>query len=250
MVHYAGVACDMDAIMSIADRHGLIVVEDAAQAIDSYYKGRPLGSIGHLGAFSFHETKNVISGEGGLITVNDELYFHRAEIVREKGTNRSAYFRGEVDKYGWVEIGSSFLPSEMIAAYLYGQLENLDSIQNRRKEIWSRYSTNLAINLKGKGVSLPEIPQWATNNAHMFYLVTSGIDQRTRLIEHLRNSNISAVFHYLSLHNSPYFKKYHDGRTLPNSDHFTDSLVRLPLYYEMTNDDVDKVSEEVISFLK
>jgi dTDP-4-amino-4,6-dideoxygalactose transaminase len=250
VVHYAGVACDMDAIMSIADRHNLIVVEDAAQAIDSYYKGRPLGSIGHLGAFSFHETKNVISGEGGLITVNNERYFHRAEIVREKGTNRSAYFRGEVDKYGWVELGSSFLPSEMIAAYLYGQLENLDSIQNRRKEIWSRYWTNLAINLQGKGVSLPEIPQWATNNAHMFYLVTSGIDQRTRLIEHLRNSNISAVFHYLSLHSSPYFKKYHDGRALPNSDRFTDSLVRLPLYYEMTNEDVDKVSEEVISFLK
>jgi len=247
VVHYAGIACDMDPIIEIAKRYDITVVEDAAQAIDSYYKDRPLGGIGQLGAFSFHETKNIISGEGGMLIVNDEKYNKRAEIIREKGTNRSAYFRGEIDKYGWVDIGSSFLPSDIIAAYLYAQLENIDLIQLRRKEIWARYWGHLSAELPKFGVSLPKIPEWATNNAHMFYMVMSNLDQRNALISDLRKSEISAVFHYLSLHSSPYFKSFHDGRSLPNSDRFTDCLVRLPLFYEMTNSEVDRVAEAVIN---
>lgn len=247
VVHYAGIACDMDSLMTVANRHGIAVVEDAAQAIDSYYKGRALGGIGHLGAFSFHETKNIISGEGGLLTVNDSKYSGRAEIIREKGTNRSSFFRGEVDKYGWVDLGSSFLPSDIIAAYLYAQLENMETIQTRRKAIWSRYWNHLSSELPKFGVLLPNVPEWATNNAHMFFLVMRDLEQRTSLINALRKSDILAVFHYLSLHSSPYFQTRHDGRALPNSDHFTNCLVRLPLYYEMTDAEVDKVAEAVIS---
>jgi len=247
VVHYAGIACDMDTLMAVANRHGIAVVEDAAQAIDSYYKGRALGGIGHLGAFSFHETKNIISGEGGLLAINDGQYAGRAEIIREKGTNRSAFFRGDVDKYGWVDVGSSFLPSDIIAAYLYAQLENMDIIQLRRKIIWMRYWEHFSSKLPKFGVQLPKIPEWATNNAHMFYLVMHDLEQRTALIAALRKSDIHAVFHYLSLHSSPYFQARHDGRTLPNSDHFTDCLVRLPLYYEMSDDQVDRVAEAVIS---
>lgn len=249
VVHYAGVACNLGPLMELANRCGVAVVEDAAQAIDSYYEGRPLGGIGHLGAFSFHETKNVISGEGGLLAVNDTQYANRAEIIREKGTNRSAFFRGDVDKYGWVDLGSSFLPSDIIAAYLFAQLENIEVIQLRRKAIWHRYWDHFSKVLPNFGVQLPFVPSWATNNAHMFYLVTSNLQQRSALIAHLRASNIYAVFHYLSLHSSPYFKNLHDGRALPNSDRFTDCLVRLPLYYEMTNDQVDQVAEAVIHSL-
>lgn len=247
VVHYAGVACDMDSVMALANRHGLVVVEDAAQAIDSYYKGRALGGIGHLGAFSFHETKNVISGEGGLLTVNDAQYSARAEIIREKGTNRSAFFRGEVDKYGWVDVGSSFLPSDIIAAYLYAQLEYMNTIQLRRKAIWSRYWNLLSSELPNYGVQLPRVPEWATNNAHMFYLVMHDLKQRTKLIEDLRKSDIHAVFHYLSLHSSRYFQTRHDGRALPHSDRFSNCLVRLPLYYEMTDSEVDQVAQAVIA---
>lgn len=250
VVHYAGVACDMDRIMEIANRYGIAVVEDAAQAVDSYYKGRSLGGIGHLGAFSFHETKNVISGEGGLLTINDAQYAARAEIIREKGTNRSAFFRGEVDKYGWVDIGSSFLPSDIIAAYLYAQLENIDAIQLRRNEIWSRYWSLLSSELPKFGVQLPTIPIWATNNAHMFYLVCRNLQQRTKLILALKEAGILSVFHYLSLHNSPYFQSQHDGRPMPNSDHYTDCLVRLPMFYELSNCEIDEVSARIIQFLK
>ncbi len=246
VVHYAGVACDMDPILSIAAEHGIVVVEDAAQAIDSYYRGRPLGTLGELGAFSFHETKNVISGEGGLLSINHPRHAARAEIIREKGTNRSSFFRGEVDKYGWVDIGSSFLPSDIVAAYLYAQLENLETIQARRKAIWNRYASHFSEVLPRYGVSLPKVPDWATNNAHMFYLMTRNLAQRGSLIGNLREQGIQAVFHYLSLHASPFFKQRHDGRLLPNSDRFTDCLVRLPLYYEMSDSDVDRVSEEVI----
>lgn len=249
VVHYAGVACDMDRVMKIANRHGIAVVEDAAQAIDSYYKGRALGGIGHLGAFSFHETKNIISGEGGLLSVNDNAYSARAEIIREKGTNRSAFFRGEIDKYGWVDIGSSFLPSDIIAAYLYAQLENLDEIQSRRKAIWSRYWHNLSTTLPRFGVQLPTLPEWATNNAHMFYLVCHSLRQRTGLIAALKEAGVLAVFHYLSLHNSPYFQSQHDGRSLPNSDRFSDCLVRLPIYYELTDDQVDYISDHIVKHL-
>lgn len=237
-VHYAGVACDMDQIMEIANQHGLLVVEDAAQAIDSFYKGRPLGSIGHLAAFSFHETKNIISGEGGLLVINDERFVRRAEIIWEKGTNRAEFFRGEVNKYGWCDTGSSFLPSEIIAAFLWAQLEQLDTIQNKRKALWSQYYTLLKP-LADKGMfRLPDIPDYATNNAHMFYLVCNSIEERTALIKKLKENGIQAVFHYLSLHSSPYYLDKHDGRELPNCDRYADCLVRLPLFFDLNYDEL------------
>lgn len=248
-VHYAGVACDMDKIMAIADKYNLLVVEDAAQSIDSYYKGRPLGSIGHLAAFSFHETKNVISGEGGLLAINDERFIRRSEIIWEKGTNRSEFFRGEVNKYGWVDTGSSFLPSEIISAFLYAQLENMDMIQNRRKAIWEQYYAGLK-GLADKGYfCLPDLPDYATNNAHMFYLVCRSIDERSALIKHLKDNGVGAVFHYLSLHLSDYYKNnYKNIPELPNCDRFADCLVRLPMYYELQSEEVDKVIGLIVDF--
>lgn len=248
VVHYAGVACDMDAIMAIANQHNIPVVEDAAQAIDGYYKGKPLGSIGTFGAFSFHETKNIIAGEGGLLTINDEQYIHRAEIIREKGTNRSSFFRGEVAKYGWVDIGSSFLPSDIIAAYLYAQLENINEIQARRKAIWQRYYDNLDASLKNTCIVLPYVNESSTNNAHMFYLVCDSLVQRTALIQHLKDNGIHAVFHYLSLHSSEYYKSKKTDYTLINSDLFTDSLIRLPLYYELSDEQVDFICNAISEF--
>ena len=233
-VHYAGVACDMDRIMEIANRHNLIVVEDAAQAIDSYYKGKPLGSIGHLSVFSFHETKNIIAGEGGMLCINDERFIRRAEIIWEKGTNRAEFFRGEVNKYGWVDTGSSFLPSEVIAAFLWAQLEHLDDIQSRRKHLWELYQSQLS-NVNDQ---LPNIPDYATNNAHMFYLVCNSLEERTALIKHLKDNGVLAVFHYLSLHSSPYYLDKHDGRALPECDRYADCLVRLPMYYDLQDEEV------------
>lgn len=246
-VHYAGVACDMDKIMSIAKKHNLFVIEDAAQAIDSQYKGKPLGSIGHLATFSFHETKNIISGEGGLLAINDEQFMDRAEIIWEKGTNRAAFWRGEVDKYNWVDVGSSFLPSEIVAAFLWAQLENLEEIQKKRKEIWNLYLEKLKGNLNFK---TPLIPDYATNNAHMFYLVCKSIEDRDQLINNLNLNNISAVFHYISLHKSPYFKNQYKGGELINSDTFSNYLVRLPLFYELTEIDINEISFKIISFYK
>jgi dTDP-4-amino-4,6-dideoxygalactose transaminase len=246
-VHYAGVACDMDKIMQIAEKHNLFVVEDAAQAIDSYYKGKPLGSIGHLSAFSFHETKNIISGEGGMLVINEERFLHRAEIIREKGTNRSSFFRGEVDKYGWVDIGSSFLPSDIIAAFLFAQLENLMAIQDRRKEIWNLYDKHLKV-LNEKEIRTPFVPDYASNNAHMYYLVCRSFEERTKLIAHLKENNVHAVFHYLSLHSSPFYKDKHDGRKLPDTDQYSDCLIRLPLYFELTNQQVELISDLILSF--
>ena len=249
-VHYGGVACDMDGIMKIAGKHNLFVVEDAAQAIDSYYKGKPLGSIGHLAAFSFHETKNIISGEGGMLAVNDEKFIGRAEIIREKGTNRSKFFRGEIDKYGWVDIGSSFLPSDIIAAFLFAQLEHLDDIQNKRKQIWQRYYNGLK-QLADEGIiGLPDIPHYATNNAHLFYIQCSSLEERTRLISDLNAKNINAVFHYLSLHKSPFYHDKHDGRELANTDKFSDCLVRLPFYYNLDESDQMHVIDAVCNFFK
>lgn len=251
-VHYAGVACDMDQIMEIAEKYNLFVVEDAAQAIDSYYTGkdgikRPLGSIGHLAAFSFHETKNIISGEGGMLVINDDQFAGRAEIIWEKGTNRSSFFRGEVDKYGWVDIGSSFLPSEIIAAFLLAQLENMSDIQAKRLNIWEKYQKGL-YDWAGKNqVTLPSTPDFATNNGHMFYLVLNSIGQRNRLLKVLKDNGILAVFHYLSLHKSPYYTDKHDGRNLVNSDHFSDCLVRLPLFYELKDSDIDSIVAKIIS---
>lgn len=237
-VHYAGVACDMYTIMDLAKKYNLFVVEDAAQAIDSYYTGKDgikkaLGSIGHLAAFSFHETKNIISGEGGMLAINDEQFINRAEIIWEKGTNRSSFFRGEVDKYGWVDIGSSFLPSEIVAAFLWAQLENLERIQNTRKAHWEIYKSTLIDWAKKHDIKLPELPSYSTNNAHMFYLVCKNLEQRTALIEHLKQNEILAVFHYISLHKSPFYENKHDGRILEQTNRYTDCLVRLPLFYEL-----------------
>jgi dTDP-4-amino-4,6-dideoxygalactose transaminase len=246
-VHYAGVACDMDALMALANEHNLFVVEDAAQAIDAYYNGKPLGSIGHLAAFSFHETKNVIAGEGGMLTINDERFIHRAEIIREKGTNRSSFFRGEVDKYGWVDIGSSFLPSEVIAAFLFAQLEHLGEIQKRRLCLWERYDKAFR-NANLHRCELPYLPTGASNNAHMYYIVTKSLDDRTALIERCKASNIHPVFHYLSLHKSPFFESKHDGRDLVNADYFSERLLRLPFYYTLSEADQDLVIDQVIQF--
>ena len=247
-VHYAGVACDMDAIMDIAEKHNLIVVEDAAQAIDSFYKGRPLGSIGHLGAFSFHETKNISSGEGGMLTVNDDRFIRRAEILWEKGTNRAEFYRGMVNKYGWVDMGSSFLPSEFNAAYLWAQLEQLDDIQGKRKHIWDMYCNGLKDKLPA-GIRLPNIPEYATNNGHMFYILCPSLEYRTSLIKHLKINDINAVFHYLPLHSSKYYEGYHDGRQLLNCDNFSNCLLRLPLFYEMTDTEVSQVIKCILKFI-
>jgi len=237
-VHYAGMACDMESLMELAERHGIFIVEDAAQALDGYYTFRngerkALGSIGHLAAFSFHETKNIIAGEGGMLAINDPQFFERAEIIWEKGTNRSAFFRGDVDKYGWVDLGSSFLPSEIIAAFLWAQLEKLETIQAKRIEIWNFYYEGLAAWAIENGFERPIVPENSTNNGHMFYLVCADLDQRTSLIRFLREHGILAVFHYISLHTSPFYAAKHDGRHLPAADRFTDCLLRLPLFYEL-----------------
>lgn len=247
-VHYAGIACDMDKIMELAQKHHLYIIEDAAQAIDSYYNGRPLGTIGHLAAFSFHETKNIISGEGGMLAINDERFIKRAEVIREKGTNRSAFFRGEIDKYGWVDIGSSFLPSDIIAAFLWAQLENINAIQSKRKEIWETYNTGLSILQETHNIKLPYIPAYATNNGHMFYITCNNIEERTQLINHLKSKNINPVFHYLSLNKSPYFQSVSDTKHLPYSDHYSDCLLRLPFYFELSQQDIDNIISDIMLF--
>ncbi len=246
VVHYAGVACDMDPIMSLAAKHDLMVVEDAAQCIDSYYKGRPLGSIGHLGAFSFHETKNITAGEGGLLAVNDESLIRRAEFLWEKGTNRAESFRGIVNKYSWVDTGSSFLPSELNAAFLLAQLESLDEVQRGRKAIWNKYHEGLS----GRTCTLrmPYVPEYATNNAHMFYLVCPSSDCRNRFTDFMSDKGIKVIFHYFPLHSSKYFKAKHDGRVLRMCDFYGDTVVRLPLYYGMSDEDVVTVMEAVRNF--
>jgi len=250
VVHYAGVACDMDKIAAISKKYNIPLVEDAAQAVDSFYKGKPLGSFGALSAFSFHETKNIISGEGGMLVVNDENLIARAEVIREKGTNRASFFRGEVNKYGWVDIGSSFLPSELNAAYLYGQLENLDDIQAKRKEIWQRYESNLkTLQLQGK-IALPVLFDYATNNAHMFYIICNSVEDRSGLIEELKKLGVYSVFHYLSLHKSDYFLQDNELIDLPNSDKFQDTLLRLPMFYELTLEQVDYICESIAACFK
>lgn len=252
-VHYAGVACDMDKIMALAVKYNLYVIEDAAQCIDGYYTGndgrqRPLGSIGHLAAFSFHETKNIICGEGGMLAINDEQFAKRAEIIREKGTNRSSFFRGEIDKYGWVDIGSSFLPSDIIAAFLYGQLENLDKIQQRRIELWQQYLSLLKPLADAGKVKLPTVPAYSTNNAHMFYLLTNSLDERSNLIAYLRKNDVYSVFHYVSLHKSEYYASHNEVPNLPLCDSYADTLVRLPLFYELKDSDIQHIVSLIASF--
>lgn len=248
VVHYAGISCEMDTIMKLAKKHNLFVIEDAAQSIDSFYKNRPLGSIGHLAAFSFHETKNVISGEGGMLVINDAKFINRAEIIREKGTNRSQFFRGGLDQYDWVDIGSSFLPSDLIAAFLYAQLEKLGTIQKKRMKIWIRYNDALkTLAVSGK-IKLPKIPEFATNNAHIFYLICRSKDERTALISHLKDDGILAVFHYISLHKSPFYRTLEDSRELIYADIYTERLLRLPVFYNLTNKQQTLVIKSIIQF--
>ncbi len=250
-VHYAGVACDMDTIMDIARRHNLLVIEDAAQGVMSSYKGKPLGTIGDYGCFSFHETKNYSMGEGGAILIKNEDMIEPAEIIREKGTNRSKFFRGQIDKYTWVDAGSSYLPSELNAAYLYAQLEQADKIFDDRMNSWNEYYKAFKdIADEGK-IDLPVIPEDCEHNAHMFYIKCKNLDERTRLISYAKEHGVMLVFHYIPLHSAPAGKKY--GR-FAGEDIFTtkesERLVRLPLYYGLTSDDRNKVIEVIKEFYK
>lgn len=246
-VHYAGVSCEMDRIMDIARRHNLLVVEDAAQALLSTYKGRALGSIGHFGCLSFHETKNIISGEGGALLVNDERFIKRAEIIREKGTNRSQFFRGEVDKYTWVDIGSSYLPSELISAFLYAQLEHADEITEKRCHICNAYASQLAPLQQAGKLRLPTFD--SDSNGHMFYILLDSLDTRTRLIAYLKAQGILPVFHYVPLHSSPAGRKYgRIGSTMAVTDDLSERLLRLPLYYDMSDENIARVSAAIHDF--
>lgn len=249
VVHYAGVAVHMDQVMQLAQDHDLTIIEDAAHSIDATYKGRPLGTFGSYAAFSFHETKNISCGEGGMFIASLDGDFERAEIIREKGTNRSAFFRGDIDKYGWVDVGSSYLPSDILAAVLYAQLEELDQIQTLRLAVWKRYMDGLS-GIKSKGVDLPVIPDYASNNAHMFYIVCNDKTERTELIERLKEHQIKAAFHYQPLHRSKYFAGKHDGRSLPNADKYGDRLVRLPLFADLNAVDQDKIIDLVCDHYK
>lgn len=250
VVHYAGVSCDMDLIMDVAHRHGLFVIEDAALAIDSFYKGSPLGSIGNLGCFSFHESKNIQCGEGGMLVVNDERLADRSEIIWEKGTNRGAFQKGEIQKYEWVDIGSSFLLSDILAAILYSQLNCIEKIQSARKRIWDIYYKKLTPLLISKGIAIPVIPDYATNNGHLFYLICQNKCERDSLINHLKSKGIIAVFHYQSLHTSPYFITKHDNRVLKNASHYSDCLLRLPLYPNLSEGDCKNVCKTILEFYK
>ena len=256
VVHYAGIACDMDKIMEVAHKYNLIVIEDAAQAVDSYHTSKlngqkPLGAIGHLAAFSFHETKNIISGEGGLLAINDDRFIQRSEIIWEKGTNRAEFFRGQVDKYGWVDIGSSFLASEITAAFLWAQLEQVEQIQLKRLGIWNTYHDGLKKWAEDNDIKMPFIPNYSTNNAHMFFLICSSFSQRSRIIDFLESKKIMAVFHYQSLHKSSYFqKKYLPDYELDESDRYSDTLLRLPLYYDLTSCDTENIVDALLESLK
>ena len=250
-VHYAGVGCEMDTILDIAKRHGLIVIEDAAQGVMASYKGKALGTIGDMGVYSFHETKNYSMGEGGAILLRDEDHCEEAEIIREKGTDRSKFLRGQVDKYSWVSAGSSYLPSDLNAAYLWAELEVAEEINNNRLSSWNRYYEGLQ-DLQDKGiVELPTIPEECKHNAHMFYIKTADIEERTALIDHLKNNEILAVFHYVPLHSAPAGMKY--GR-MAGEDRYTTKessrLLRLPMYYGLTEQEIDKVIKSIYDFYK
>ena len=245
-VHYAGVACEMDVIMSIAQHHNLLVIEDAAQAVMSTYKGKPLGTIGHLGAYSFHETKNIISGEGGALLVNDERFAERAEIIREKGTNRSQFFRGQIDKYTWMDIGSSYLPGEVIAAFLWAQMEEAQNITQRRLDLWRRYHEALSPLEEAGKLRRPIIPEGCQHNAHMYYILLESLEKRTAVIARLKEHSVNAVFHYVPLHSSPSGKRF--GRTsgeFRHTDNLSDRLLRLPLWLGM-----NEAQDEVLAQLQ
>ena len=241
VMHYAGFSCDMEKIMSLANKNNLFVVEDAALALGSNYKEKPLGNFGHLSAFSFHETKNISCGEGGMLVVNDEQFIKRAEIIREKGTNRSAFFRGEVDKYGWSDIGSSFLPSDLLAAYLFAQLESFDLIQSSRMKVWNSYYEGL------KGNKNITLPAHGNHNASIFYFTCNSLEDRTKLISHLKQNNIPASFHYQALHKSSFAAS---GESLPNSEKYSDTLVRLPLYVDLKESEINSIISSINTFYK
>lgn len=244
-VYYAGFAADMKKIMDLALKYNLFVVEDAAQAIDNYFvngaEKKYLGGIGHLAAFSFHETKNIISGEGGMLVINDPALIKRAEIIWEKGTNRSSFFRGEINKYGWVDLGSSFLPSEIISAFLWAQLEQLEPLQQNRIKLWNAYYNCLQQWASSNGIGLPYQPVYSGNNAHIFYLILKSLDQRDQIISRLKVAGILAVFHYQSLHKSEFFNHLYHGADLIHADRYSDCLLRLPLYQELTLDQIETI---------
>ncbi len=250
-VHYAGVACDMDAILSLAEKYHLKVVEDAAQAVHSYYKGRALGTIGDFGCFSFHETKNYTMGEGGAILFQKDEYLPRAEVLREKGTDRSRFFRGEVDKYTWVDFGSSYLPSELNAAYLCAQLEAADKIDEKRRAIWQIYHEGLKGLSDAGRIERPFIPDYATNNAHMYYIKVRDLEERTGLIAHLKKNGICSVFHYVPLHSSKAGRRF--GR-FHGEDRFTtkesERILRLPMYYSLEEDEARFTAEKICEYFK
>jgi dTDP-4-amino-4,6-dideoxygalactose transaminase len=250
-IHYAGVACEMDAIMDIAHRHGLLVVEDAAQGVFARYKGRWLGTIGHLGCYSFHETKNISCGEGGALLINDPAMERRAEILREKGTDRSQFMRGQTDRYTWVDVGSSYLPSDMLAAFLVGQIENMEKITRRRGEIFDRYVTILSPLVDRGLIRLPVVPPHCSPNYHMFYVLTADIEERTALIAHLCAAGILAVFHYVPLHSSPFAQSLGmPQRHLPRTDELSARLLRLPMYFDLTDQEVEEVASVVLDFYR
>jgi dTDP-4-amino-4,6-dideoxygalactose transaminase len=250
-VHYAGVGCEMDTIMSIASKHNLIVVEDAAQGVNATYQGRFLGTIGDMGCYSFHESKNFVAGEGGAFLTNNQNLARRAEIVREKGTNRSQFFRGEVDKYTWMDIGSSYIASDLLAAMLLAQLEAMEEITALRRRIYNRYSTGLAPLVRAGAIGVQSIPQHCASNFHMFYILVEDLPTRTRLIEYLKRQGIHAVFHYVPLHTSPVGKSmgYRAGM-LPVTEYCADRIVRLPLYAGLRDDETDRITESVRCFFE
>lgn len=250
VVHYGGVACDMDPVMKLAQQHGLIVIEDAAQALEAFYKGKPLGTIGSFGTFSFHETKNITSGEGGFIAVNDISKIEAAEIMWEKGTNRAAFARGEVEKYEWVSLGSSFLPNELTAAFLFAQLEDIDTIQMQRLKIWESYYEKLNCDELKDHITLPFIPEYTNHNGHLFYITVKSPEIRNQLLTTLNAAGIQAVFHYLSLHDSPYFKEKQGNRPLPNAERYSSTLLRLPFFYSLTEEEIEYTVHNIKAFFK
>lgn len=248
VVHYSGIACDMDKIVALTQKYDLFLIEDAAHSIDSFHNGKALGSIGHFGTFSYHETKNIISGEGGALVVNDDRFIERAEIIWEKGTNRVAFKRGDVRKYEWVDVGSSFLPSEIIAGILYAQLSEIKKIQKQRIKIWHRYDELLKPLEKSGKIKLPYLPDYASVSGHMYYLITRNLEERNSLIRYLARHNIHSVFHYLPLHESPYYMDKHDGRDLPMSKYYSDTIIRLPFYYELLQDQIEYIVDRIFKF--
>jgi len=248
LVHYAGVSCDMDKVIGIARKNNVFVIEDAAQCIDSFYKNKALGTFGDIACFSFHETKNIHCGEGGCIVINNSNLVNRAERIKNKGTNRSEFTRNEVKKYEWVDLGFSSTPSAISVAFLYPQLLDIDIVQEKRKKIWNRYLKNLSIASITDKVQLPIIPDYASNNAHIFYLVCKSENERNLLINHLKKNSIQAVFHYQSLHNSPYYLNKHNAPDLPQADRYSKCLLRLPLYFDLSLKEVDFISEKIIEF--